>query len=664
MCVSWVTMPPERQPQGAGHEPRSVTASPPTPYELTMRLSPAVQKGPAWLVLCAFVAAVAAAALVALPAQAQTTRVPTLELDYAVSDDPRGALKKAAAWLAEGKAKGDKLKQLNALRLSAKANEQGEERPDLARDVEAGLALARELADPEAELEFLTQQATLMADAGNNEAAAKMFDDTIALAEKYGQRANIAKTQTAKAHMYLTQDRAAEALALLVEAHAFFETHHDKLGMTYTFSLMAQVFALDPDEKTALKKAIDYGQRALGLMDPKKSRHDISVHYHNLGVDYARAKEWSKAREHFEKSLVLVKELGDRVSMAYLDYRLAELDREEGRLDGVLPALDRAVPVFVDTGNTQMQLLAMLSRAKTLGALGRKRDAGEALAKSRMLAQKLEAPWALVRTHEAATQLHSRWGEYEKAYKEAEKLRVAEQDMAKANNARMVIEIERRFDSRQKEIENQLLRARQQESDARRLALILGLILALTLLAGIAFFFARQAQRNRRFQTLAMRDDLTGLPNRRSIMEYARAAVQKHPELSEPVIIALIDIDHFKAINDEFGHAQGDAVLVAFANACQKELRANDKLGRFGGEEFLLVMPGSGAEQIPAVFERLRNSVQSLAVAGMPPDRKLTFSMGAVAKTLTTDQTEELIQRADRALYRAKEAGRDRLEVA
>ncbi|MBL8516977.1 MAG: GGDEF domain-containing protein [Betaproteobacteria bacterium] len=596
-------------------------------------------------------------------ARAETVRVPTIELDYAVSDDPRGALRKAAAWLAEGKAKGDKLKQLNALRLSAKANEQGEERPDLARDAEAGLTLARELGDREAEVEFLTQQAGLMVDGGDHDAAAKAFDATIALAEKYGLRANIARSQAAKAHLYFAQDRAAEALALLVEAHAYFETHHDKLGMIYTFSLMAQVFALDPDEKTALRKSIDYGQRALALIDPRRSRHDISVHYHNLGVDYARAKNWVKAREYFNKSLVLVKELGDRVSMAYLDYRLAELDREEGKLDGVIAALDRAIPVFVDTGNINMQLLTLLSRAKTQGALSRKRDAADALNKARALAEKLEAPWALVRTRETAVQLHSRWGEYEKAFREAEKLRTAEQDFAKANNARMVIEIERRFDSRQKEIENQLLRARQQESDARRLALILGLILALTVLTGAALFFARQAQRNRRFQTLAMKDELTGLPNRRSIMEFARTAVQKHPELSEPVIIALIDIDHFKSINDELGHAQGDAVLIAFANACQRELRANDKLGRFGGEEFLLVMPGSGAEQIPAVFERLRASVQAMQVAGLPPGRTLTFSMGATSKALTTDQTEELIQRADRALYRAKEAGRDRLEI-
>ncbi len=598
------------------------------------------------------------------PTRAQTSRVPTIDLDYAVSDDPRGALKKAATWMAEGKARGDKVRQLDALRLSAKANEQGEERPDLARDVEAGLALSRELGDREAELEFLTQQATLRVDGGDYDGAEKAFNSTIALAESSGLRSNVAKIQAAKAHMYIVQDRGAEALAQLVEAHAYFETHHDKLGMIYTFSLMAQVFALDPDEATALRKSIDYSQRAIALLDPKRSRHDLGVHFHNLGVDHARARNRVKAREYFEKSLAIANELGDRVSTAYLDYRIAELDREEEQLSTVLPALERAFPVFVDTGNANMQLLTMLSRARTLGSLGSRREATVALAKARQLAAKVDVPWASARTHEVAMQLHSRWGEFDKAFREAEKLRAAEQGMAKANNSRMVAELERRFDSRQKEIENQLLRARQQESEARRLAIILGLILALTFLTGIAVFFARQAQRNRRFQTLAMRDDLTGLPNRRSILEFARSAVQRRPEQSEPVIIALIDIDHFKAINDEFGHSQGDAVLAAFAAACQKELRANDRLGRFGGEEFLLVMPGSGPEQIPAVFDRLRRSVQEMTIAGLPADRKLTFSMGAVAKTLPTDRTEELIQRADRALYRAKDAGRDRLEVA
>lgn len=602
-------------------------------------------------------------ALACLPAMAETARVPTIELDYAVSDDPRGALKRAETWLQQGRARGDKVQQLNALRLSAKANEQGEERPALERDVEAGLLLARELGDREAEAEFLTQRATLLSEAGNSAEANKAFDEVIDFANRNRLPANVAKAQAARAHMNIMLDRAADALALLVEAHAYFETHHDKLGMAYTFSLMSQVLSLDPDEKAARLKSIEYTRRALSMMDPKRSRHDMGVHYHNLGVELAKARELDKAREQFEKGMAIARELGDRVSIAYLDFRIAELDREEGNLKAVLPALDRAAPVFVDTENTTMQLLATVSRAKVLGELGKKREAMQALEQVRVLVQRLDGPWAKVRKHETAMALHARWGEYEKAYREAEQLRAAEGEMAQATNARRVTELERRFDSRQKEIENQLLRARQQESDARRLALILGLVLAITLVSGVAVFFARQARRNRRFETLALRDELTGLPNRRSIMEFARAAVRRSSDEVEPVTIALIDLDHFKSINDEFGHAQGDAVLTAFADACQAELRSVDRLGRFGGEEFLLVMPGSGTEQMAQVFQRLRNALQAIDLKGMPAGRKLTFSMGAVSTRSAGDSLDDLIQRADRALYRAKENGRDRLEL-
>lgn len=531
------------------------------------------------LLLCAALCTVAAA-------RSDTSRVPTVELDYAVSDDPRGAIRRAKQWRDEARAKGDKVRELSALRLSAKAHEQGEELPALRQDVAAGLALARELKDTEAEAEFLTQAASLLAAENKYEEATRAFEEVIAFAERNNLRSNIAKAQAAKAHMYITLDRGADALALLVEAHAYFETHHDKLGMTYTFSLMAQVFALDPDEKTALTKSIDYNRRAIALMDPKKSRHDISVHFHNLGVDYARAKDRVAAREHFEKSLAIASQLEDRVSVAYLDYRIAELDREEGQLPKVLPALARALPVFEDTGNSSMQFLTQISRTRTLTALDRRREANEALAKARALAKQIDAPWVTARTHETAMQLFARYGEHEKAFREAAELRLAEQAVTKANNARMVAELERRFDSRQKEIENQLLRARQQESEARRLSLILGLVLVLSLLTGLVVFFARQAQRNRRFQALAMKDDLTGLPNRRSILEFARGAVQRRREGDGEVTIALIDIDHFKSINDEFGHAIGDAVLTSFAQACLREMRANDRLGRFGGKSF------------------------------------------------------------------------------
>jgi diguanylate cyclase (GGDEF)-like protein len=108
----------------------------------------------------------------------------------------------------------------------------------------------------------------------------------------------------------------------------------------------------------------------------------------------------------------------------------------------------------------------------------------------------------------------------------------------------------------------------------------------------------------------------------------------------------------------------GDAVLTAFAQACAAHLRSSERLGRYGGEEFLLIMPGSDAAQVPIVFHRLQQAVAAMAVPGLPAQRRVTFSMGAAETWGDHDTLSDLIHRADEALYRAKQNGRDRCESA
>ena len=107
----------------------------------------------------------------------------------------------------------------------------------------------------------------------------------------------------------------------------------------------------------------------------------------------------------------------------------------------------------------------------------------------------------------------------------------------------------------------------------------------------------------------------------------------------------------------------GDEVLRGFAMASLRAMRTEDRIGRFGGEEFVLVMPSFDVAKVPAVFERLRASVAELRVAGYPEGRPLTFSMGATAAAPADPDLDSIIKRADEALYRAKNNGRDRYEI-
>ncbi|MBI3926417.1 MAG: diguanylate cyclase [Armatimonadetes bacterium] len=174
-------------------------------------------------------------------------------------------------------------------------------------------------------------------------------------------------------------------------------------------------------------------------------------------------------------------------------------------------------------------------------------------------------------------------------------------------------------------------------------------------------------ERSRLFEKLsrqAVTDPLTGLYNRRYVLEHGARAVERSRRLRHPLSAVMFDIDHFKYVNDEHGHHIGDQVLQEMARRCQDALRGIDLLGRYGGEEFLVLLPGAErADATQKTAERLRQAVESTPFVTTAGPIEVRISLG-VAELDSNDTLEELIDRADRALYRAKESGRNRVCAA
>jgi two-component system cell cycle response regulator len=160
-----------------------------------------------------------------------------------------------------------------------------------------------------------------------------------------------------------------------------------------------------------------------------------------------------------------------------------------------------------------------------------------------------------------------------------------------------------------------------------------------------------------RLESLLREDALTGLSNRRAVLTQLAGMVSAARRHGHPLSIAILDLDHFKRINDSYGHKVGDDVLVAAAHAMGTHLRAEDQLGRLGGEEFLVLLPDTDTEAAGHVAEKLRAEV-----ATAPTSVPVTVSIGVA--TWDGEAPEDLLHRADEALYAAKEAGRDRVLAA
>ena len=162
----------------------------------------------------------------------------------------------------------------------------------------------------------------------------------------------------------------------------------------------------------------------------------------------------------------------------------------------------------------------------------------------------------------------------------------------------------------------------------------------------------------------ATTDELTGLLNRRAFLAALDTEITRSRRSGSPLALALIDLDHFKSVNDRFGHAGGDEVLRRFADTAREAMRTTDVIGRLGGEEFAVLMPDTDQVQSGIAGERLRDAVARrrvvLSTGGLAP---VTISVG-VAHYRAGEERDRLIIRADEALYEAKDSGRNRTRLA
>ena len=185
--------------------------------------------------------------------------------------------------------------------------------------------------------------------------------------------------------------------------------------------------------------------------------------------------------------------------------------------------------------------------------------------------------------------------------------------------------------------------------------------------AGVEGLYRDVTQRKnleRELQRLATTDMLTGMANRRSFLEVAEAAFQRAREGHAPLTLLMLDLDHFKTINDRFGHLEGDRVLAAFAQATRHQLRASDTVGRLGGEEFGLLLPSTTPTEGADIATRILEAIRALELTdsnGQP--YRITTSMGLGTLSPGDRSLHDLLDRADQALYLAKHRGRNQLAV-
>jgi diguanylate cyclase (GGDEF)-like protein len=193
---------------------------------------------------------------------------------------------------------------------------------------------------------------------------------------------------------------------------------------------------------------------------------------------------------------------------------------------------------------------------------------------------------------------------------------------------------------------------------------VLDRLLAIALLIVFAMALLENVRVTERLLTLSMTDPLTGILNRRYFLSQSAAELSRVRRYGFPLSVLMIDIDHFKSVNDRYGHSVGDQVIRTIAATCRTTLRLPDILARYGGEEFVITMPQTAEPEAFRVAERLRQQIEAAEIERKDENLRVTVSIGIAQWIAADGSIEDTIDRADKALYEAKRSGRNRVCVA
>lgn len=499
------------------------------------------------------------------------------------------------------------------------------------------------------------------------EGAHQDFKRAIALAEQQPDRRQLALSLSSYGEMLSYLGDYGGALLMLTRAQPLYEQLTMRSLGLYNLSSVANTNRRLGD----YAKAEQYYRQLIAAYAADGEQFYLAQMEYELGQVYADKGQCAEALPYFSKSQAVYRRMGDAVTAAYSYRGIVTCQVQLQRYAAALDAIAAMRPTMVQLQDRINLAYLLLNEGQALKGLKRYAEAKNVLAQAQTMDVIKDNPRWQAQLFETQGEVFAAQGQWEQAYQAFSRYKSAHQQVDKELAERDTTRLRIQFDSERTEAENrrlqseaalkeQALRALEVTRRWQLAALVLGALVLLTLLS----LGVRQLLRSRRLAILALTDELTGIANRRQIELLGREAVNHARTSAGALAVLVFDIDHFKRINDSYGHAVGDTVLRGVAEAASAALRDIDRVGRMGGEEFLVVLPGAPLAQAVRVAERLRARIAMLVFPELAADHRVTISIG-VAERLTTEATlEALVARADAALYQAKQQGRDRVVCA
>ena len=394
-------------------------------------------------------------------------------------------------------------------------------------------------------------------------------------------------------------------------------------------------------------------------------QREEAVTLHNLGRAYENLHEWDGARRSFTESLALSRQLNYPRGEAYALRGLAAVLNASGDPKAALETLSRAESLQRQGPDARLRAQIQLARGVALHKLDRLPESIAALEDALAVFRQADAMGELNATYSELADVYAASGNWRAAYDRQTSAKETSDRLLNNQLDQRFATLKVEFDTAAKEKENAAL-IRENEinqqalAQARRVRQLQAavILLSVTLALVLATLAIHQRRNALRMRYLAHTDELTDVPNRRSVLSRLEPLLRDPDQGSCAVLI--IDVDHFKKINDQYGHPIGDEVLKVVANAVRSVVGEPNFFGRLGGEEFLIVLPRADLSAARTTAERFRETIMSVDTSRWFSDRRrITASIGCAASIPATDTPSTMLKRADLALYAAKRGGRN-----
>lgn len=411
-------------------------------------------------------------------------------------------------------------------------------------------------------------------------------------------------------------------------------------------------------------QAQHYYEQTLKTQLAAGTQREAIVTLYNIGRTRENLRQWDGARNDFTTALEMSRKLGYVRGEAYALRGLASVDNAQGNARLALQRLDDAQRLQAGLPDERLRAQIELQRGIALRLLKRYGESAAALNNALAVFRGADSLAEVSAVHSALADTYAEAGDWRAAYEHQRKLKEGTDRLHARQIDERVASLKVEFDMAAKEKENALLLREKVATEAalaeqRRAGRLQGLVIALAALLAVvlAILALRHRRTSRQMRTLAMTDELTGLANRRHLLMQLAALIEKPG--APPCALLIADLDHFKPINDTYGHLIGDDVLRAVGAALKAAVREPALLGRLGGEEFLVVLPGADLQAARVAGERIREAVAAVDASPWFKHRSLTVSVGVTVAQPGVDTVSSALKRADEALYAAKEAGRN-----